>query len=115
MSDALPREVGNLRAAISGLADALPAEIAALRAEVAQMGREVGQLRTDFRTYDRGLHVLAEAMATMDEKLDTVVEAVTEEPGPSPIHDLLQQLVHAVQEQGEALARIEARLAGRPT
>lgn len=114
MSDALAREVGSLRAAIGVLADVLPQEVAALRTEIAQMAGEVGRLRSDFRTYDRGLHVLAEAVATMNEKLDTILEAVTEEPGPSPIHDLLQQLVHAVQEQGATLTRIEARLAVRP-
>jgi hypothetical protein len=56
-----------------------------------------------------GLNALADAMGLAHEKLDTLVEAATEEPEPSRLAPLLEQLVSAVTANTEALVRIEAQ------
>jgi hypothetical protein len=49
------------------------------------VAQEVAALRADLAAYGRGLELLASAVNTANEKLDLVLEAVTTEPGPSPL------------------------------
>jgi hypothetical protein len=85
----------------------------ALRAEVALM-------RTDLDRYGQGLMALAAALQANTERLTELTEAVQREPGPSPIEDLLRQIVTHLQEQAPVLQQIAAAVvptpngAGRP-
>ena len=61
--------------------------------------------------HEQVAHQIVDMLAIHNEKLDAILEAATQEPGPSPVLGVLAEILELLREQESLLAELPGTLA----
>ncbi len=64
------------------------------------------------QAYETVARRILETLQVQTEKLDAILEAATQQPGPSPVADTLGQILTALREQSAVLEALPVSIAG---